>query len=119
MPNARKTTPEKPETVPSAGPHVVEIIYDLDESMEVVRRHFSLSDFQDEVDRRYPMLSRLGIDVHYGLEWEDKIEPLFLELRSLRTSLKRGRMKAKLDRVRSNIGSIEESLLFPDLGSRV
>ena len=48
MPNARKTTPEKPETVPPAGPHV-EIIYDLDESLEVVRRHFSLSDFQDEL----------------------------------------------------------------------
>lgn len=104
---------ETPETVPSAGPHVVEIIYDLDESLEVVRRHFSLSDFQDELDRRYPMLNDLGIDLHYGLKWEDKIEPLFIELRSLRTSLKRGRMKAKLDRVRSNVGFIEDSLVFP------
>jgi len=82
--------------------------------MEVVRRHFSLSDFQDEVDRRYPMLSRLGIDVHYGLEWEDKIEPYSSSSAACGLS-EEGRMKAKLDRVRSNIGSIEESLLFPDL----
>jgi hypothetical protein len=110
---------ETPETVPSAGPHV-EIIYDLDESLDVVRRHFSLSDFQDELDRRYPMLKHLEIDIHYGLKWEDVIEPLFIELRSLRTSLKRGRMKAKLDRVRSNVGFIEDSLVFPpELGSRV
>jgi hypothetical protein len=97
MKNARKTTPENPETVPSAGPQV-ELIYDLDESMEVVRRWFSLSDFQDELDRRYPLLKHLEIDARYGLEWEDMIESLFIELRSLRTSLKRGRMKAKLDR---------------------
>jgi len=118
MTSARKVTPEKPETAPSMAPYM-EVVYDLDESMEVVRRHFSLSDFQDELDRRYPMLKHLEIDARYGLEWEDKIEPLFIELRSLRTSLKRGRMKAKLDRVGLNIDLIEDSLVFPELGSRV
>jgi hypothetical protein len=109
---------ETPETVPSAGLHV-EFTYDLDESMKVVRRWFSFSDFQDELNRRYPMLKRLQIDDVYGLEWEDMIEPLFIELRSLRTSLKRGRMKAKLDRVGLNIDLIEDSLVFPELGSKV
>ena len=118
MTSARKVTPEKPETAPSMAPYM-EVVYDLYESMEVVRRHFSLSDFQDELDRRYPMLKHLEIDARYGLEWEDMIEPLFIELRSLRTSLKRGRMKAKLDQVGFNIDLIELSLLFPEPGSRV
>jgi hypothetical protein len=97
---------EIPETVPSADSHV-EFIYDLDESMEVVRRHFSLSDFEVELARRYPMLRLLEIDVHYRFEWEDMIEPLFIELRSLRSSLKRGRMKAKLDRQYPMLNDLE------------
>jgi hypothetical protein len=81
-------------------------------------RYFSFSDFREELDRRYPMLNDLEIDDRYGLEWEGMVEPLFLEIRRLRTSLKRGRIKGKLDRVRSNVDSIKASLQFQEPGSR-
>jgi hypothetical protein len=100
------------------APHM-EVVYDFDKKLEEIGRRLLFSDFQDELDRRYPILNELGIDDRYGLEWEAVIEHLFLEIRRLRTSLKKGRMKSKLDRVRSIVGSIKESLLVQEPGSRV
>ena len=55
MSNARKTTPEKPETAPSMAPYV-EVVFDFDENLEETRRQLH----QDELDGRYPILERIG-----------------------------------------------------------
>jgi hypothetical protein len=110
MKNARNTIQEKPETVPSKDPYV-ELVCDFGENLEETgrRRH------QEELDRRYPILSELEIDARYGMDWEDLIEPLFHEVRRLRLSLKRGRMK--LARVRSYLDSMKPSLRLKKRGT--
>ncbi len=110
MPNARNTTPEKPEIAQSKAPYV-ELVCDFGENLEETRRRLH----QEELDRRYPILSELEIDARYGMDWEDLIEPLFHEVRRLRLSLNRGRMK--LARVRSHLDSMKPSLRLKKRGT--
>jgi hypothetical protein len=109
MKNARKTTPEKPKTAPSTAPHV-KVVYGFDEKLEETGRRLH----QEELDRRYPILSQLVIDTRY-VGWVHLIEPLFLEVRSLRTFLKRGRME--LARARTNLDSMKPPLRLKKRGT--
>ncbi len=94
------------------GLSVVEVTYDLDEKLQEIGRRLLFADFQDELAARYPMLSELEIDEHYGLEWAEMVELLFKEIRRLRLSLRRGRMKSRQERATANVELIRESLLL-------
>jgi hypothetical protein len=110
MKNTRKTTPENPETAPSMAPYV-EVVFDFDKDLEETSRRLP----QEELDRRYPILSELEIDDRYGMDWEDLIEPLFQEARRLRLSLKRGRLE--LAEARSNLDSMKPPLRLKKRGT--
>lgn len=110
MSNARKTTPEKPETAPSMAPYV-EVVFDFDENLEETRRQLH----QEELDGRYPILSELEIDDRYGADWEELIDPLYQEARRLRLSLKRGRLE--LAEARSNLDSMKPPLRLKKRGT--
>jgi hypothetical protein len=43
-----------------------------------------------------PMLKELGFADHYGPDWAEKIEPLFREIKSLRSAFKKVRIEAGL-----------------------
>ncbi len=94
------------------GLSVVEVTYDLDEKLEEIGRRLLFAEFQDELAARYPMLSELEIDEHYGLAWAEMVELLFKEVRRLRLSLRRGRMKGRQERATANVELIRESLLL-------
>jgi transcriptional regulator len=110
MKNARKTTPEKPKTAPSTAPDM-KVVYGFGEKLEETRRRLH----HEELDRRYPILSELEIDVRHGTDWEELIDPLFQEARRLRLSLKRGRLE--LARARSNLDSMKPSLRLKKRGT--
>jgi hypothetical protein len=46
------------------------------------------SKIRKEFEAHCPMLKELGFADHYGPDWANKIEPLFREIKSLRTSFK-------------------------------